>query len=126
MLLAQHQWLEATDTKHRYGAYLFEYYHEWAESQTEYSFFHWLDNGQGKDFGFTAADYEKDKNKVVRTDLDDACVNYCNEEERRRFEVKVVDGKMCGDRSPSPVHSARRAPTAEPLAPPPAPATAPA
>ena len=108
MLLAQHQWLEATDTMHRYGAYLFEYYHEWAGSQSEYSFFDWLDDGEGKDFSFTAADFEKEKNKVVRKDLDEACVNYCNDEERKRFEVKVVGGKMCGGRIPSPVHSALR------------------
>lgn len=46
MLLAQHQWLEATDTRHRYGSGLFDYYSLWAVADTTDSFFYWLDFGE--------------------------------------------------------------------------------
>eukprot|EP01052_Picozoa_sp_SAG31_P017266 SAG31_NODE_1174_length_9538_cov_3.152453_7_plen_261_part_00 len=83
MLLQQHQWLEATDPKHRYGTELFEYYRHWcaqasmhvmhpsllptsylkiiclvvgrrySETSASTNFFYWLDHGKGKGFTFT-------------------------------------------------------------------------
>ena len=85
MLLAQHQWLEATDQRHRYGASLFEYYALWAVSETTDGFFYWLDYGEGKD---VSAD------KCPRDDLEAGEVQYCNKVERLQFVVHVVNGKL--------------------------------
>lgn len=85
LLLVQHQWLEAVDERHRYGAYLFEYYALWAASDTDESFFYWLDHGEGR-----TASCEK----VSRERLEAAEVTYCNKKERQQYVVIVEDGKL--------------------------------
>jgi|EP01047_Picozoa_sp_COSAG01_P055386 hypothetical protein len=73
MLLAQHQWLEATDERHRYGAMLFEYYALWAASDTMDSFFYWLDSGDG----LKVESAGKGSKVITRAMLDAATVKYC-------------------------------------------------
>jgi len=41
-------WLEMVDTKHRYGSNLRAYHNEWKKSSTHENFFHWLDEGEGR------------------------------------------------------------------------------
>jgi hypothetical protein len=99
MLLAQHQWLESTDERHRYGCMLFEYYALWAVADTTQSFFFWLDYGDGKTA--TVEEYP-------RSELEAACVRYCNKQERLQYVVQVVDGKLCWvNQGMKPVNSAK-------------------
>jgi hypothetical protein len=90
MLLAQHQWLESTDHRHRYGAHLFNYYALWAAADTTDSFFYWLDDGEGKSVEIAGSG----KKAVTRAQLNAAEVRYCNKGERKEFVVQIVDGKM--------------------------------
>lgn len=101
MLLAQHQWLEATDRRHRYGAYLFEYYALWAAADTTDSFFYWLDSGDGKHVQ-TAGPPPPSAKNVPRSLLESAEVTYCNSKERRQYAVQIQDGKLFW------VHQARK------------------
>lgn len=47
LLLQTEHWLEACDSKHRYGSNLKPYFKAWLESDTHQSFFKWLDEGAG-------------------------------------------------------------------------------
>ena len=47
LLLQTEHWLEACDSKHRYGSNLKPYFKRWLEAETHQSFFHWLDEGAG-------------------------------------------------------------------------------
>jgi hypothetical protein len=93
MLLAQHQWLECTDRRHRYGAYLFDYYALWAAADTMDSFFYWLDSGGGKDV-LTAGPPPPSPKNVPRARLESAEVKYCNNKERLQYVVEIHDGKL--------------------------------
>ena len=85
MLLAQHQWLEATDEKHRYGAMLFEYFAVWAASDTMDSFFYWLDEGEG----LQVQSAGKSDKLITREMLDAATVKYCTRQERTQYIAEV-------------------------------------
>lgn len=93
MLLAQHQWLECTDRRHRYGAYLFDYYALWAAADTTDSFFYWLDSGDGKD-AMTAGPPPPSPKNVPRALLESAEVKYCNRTERLQYVVEIQEGKL--------------------------------
>ena len=47
LLLQTEHWLEACDSKHRYGSNLKPYFKVWLEADTHQSFFKWLDEGEG-------------------------------------------------------------------------------
>ena len=104
MLLAQHQWLESTDRRHRYGAYLFDYYAVWAAADTTDSFFYWLDSGGGKDVQTAGPPPPSPKN-VPRAQLESAEVRYCNKSERLEFVVEIKEGKLYyANQGDKPVH----------------------
>lgn len=108
MLLAQHQWLECTDRRHRYGAYLFDYYALWAAADTTDSFFYWLDSGDGKDV-LTAGPPPPSPKNVPRELLESAEVKYCNKKERLQYVVEIHDGKLYWvNQSSKPVHSTKK------------------
>jgi hypothetical protein len=48
LLLQTEHWLEACDSKHRYGSNLKPYFKAWLEAATHQSFFKWLDEGDGQ------------------------------------------------------------------------------
>ena len=48
LLLQTEHWLEACDSKHRYGSNIKPYFKFWLNSDTDQSFFKWLDEGDGK------------------------------------------------------------------------------
>lgn len=67
-----------------------EFYALWATSDTQNSFFYWLDHGDGKDI--TGAGHGK--KAVTREQLEAAEVQYCNKKTRQQFQVSVRDGKL--------------------------------
>mmetsp|Transcript_11919 Transcript_11919/g.22760 ORF Transcript_11919/g.22760 Transcript_11919/m.22760 type:complete len:623 (+) Transcript_11919:237-2105(+) len=85
MVLHTHQWIEATDPKHRYGGNLVPYFMAWLKSTTDRSFFEWLDYGDGA---------QLDLDTMPRHELEQACVKYCGFMERKRLEVVVQDGLL--------------------------------
>lgn len=62
LLLQTEHWLEACDSKHRYGSNLKPYFKAWLEADTHQSFFKWLDEGDGQS-----------------TDISERCVTRKNE-----------------------------------------------
>lgn len=108
LLLQTEHWLEACDSKHRYGSNLKPYFKVWLESDTQQSFFKWLDEGQGLHVDIEDrqvvlharsncinADFQFGSNFPVccrpRSKLDADRVVYCGIE-RCFFEVTVVQG----------------------------------
>jgi hypothetical protein len=86
-LMGLHYWLEAVDTKHRYGSHLRTYHQEWLKANTHENFFYWLDRGEGKNL---------DLPLVPRSRLDSDQVRYLSREERQRYLVKVdSEGRLC-------------------------------
>jgi hypothetical protein len=86
-LMGLQYWLEAVDSKHRYGSNLRTYHQEWLKSETHENFFYWLDHGEGKSL---------DLPMVPRSRLDSERVRYLSREERLRYLVRVdKDGKLC-------------------------------
>ncbi|XP_028807432.1 IQ domain-containing protein IQM1-like [Neltuma alba] len=94
--LALRHWLEVIDTHHRYGHNLQFYYNVWVRSQSAQPFFHWLDDGDGKDL---------DLEKCPRSELQRQCIHYCKPEERRAYEVIIRKGKLVYRKSNVPVHT---------------------
>ncbi|CAH0479932.1 unnamed protein product [Peronospora belbahrii] len=88
-------WLEALDEQHRYGFHLRAFHKAWKHEMTERmdrlsssrdsSFFHWLDYGNGKNVHVP---------ECSQQDLRSTCVEYCNAEQRKRYEVKFVSYDM--------------------------------
>lgn len=83
-------WLEALDEQHRYGFHLRAFHKAWksemAESQksrssSDASFFHWLDHGNGSRLELPECSQQE-----LRT----THVEYCDEEQRRRYELQFV------------------------------------
>ncbi|GAA5970903.1 hypothetical protein JCM8115_007035 [Rhodotorula mucilaginosa] len=75
-------WLEMVDSKHRYASNLKWYHQKWNESETSDNFFHWLDEGEGK---------ELDLEQCPRNRLESERIRYLNAEEREVYRVKVND-----------------------------------
>ncbi|CAN4086961.1 unnamed protein product [Withania somnifera] len=65
--LANRIWLEAIDTRHRYGVNLSRYHDVWCNSETSQPFFYWLDIGDGKEVIIE---------KCSRSDLQSQCIKY--------------------------------------------------
>lgn len=79
--------LEMVDQKHRYGSNLRAYHDHWKKSDTHENFFHWLDNGNGKDFEHPTVSRERLEKEQVR---------YLSREERLQYLVKIDDeGRLC-------------------------------
>ncbi|POM78965.1 Iq calmodulin-binding motif protein [Phytophthora palmivora] len=88
-------WLEALDEQHRYGFHLRAFHKVWKHEMTQdvrncredASFFHWLDHGNGKNV---------DLPECTQQELRTTCVEYCNAEQRKKYEVKFVsdDGNV--------------------------------
>lgn len=96
-LLCEH-WLEAKDTKHRYGSILRAYFDLWlSQFQTEEAlcevskadrcFFYWLDEGSGKMVDLADAGFPRDR-------LEQSKVVYLSPEEREWLEVVVDDNGL--------------------------------
>lgn len=94
--LALRHWLEVIDTQHRYGHNLHFYYNVWVRSQSSQTFFHWLDDGDGKDL---------DLEKCPRSELQKQCIHYCKPQERKAYEVTIKEGKLVYRKSKVPVHT---------------------
>jgi len=79
--------LEMVDLKHRYGSNLRVYHEEWKKSDTQESFFYWLDYGEGRFIDCQACSREK---------LDREQVRYLSKEERLNYLVKIDnEGRLC-------------------------------
>lgn len=90
-LLHHDFWLEALDEQHRYGCHLRAFHAAWkleqlgkdvaAEKNDDSSFFHWLDHGRGRTLELP---------ECSQQDLRRAIVTYCNNEQRKRYELRFV------------------------------------
>lgn len=79
--------LEMVDQKHRYGSNLRAYHDQWKKSETHENFFHWLDNGEGRNFEHPT---------VSRERLDKERVRYLSREERLNYLVTIdKEGRLC-------------------------------
>lgn len=85
--LALQHWLEAIDSRHRYGHNLHFYYVKWLHSQSKEPFFYWLDIGEGKEVNLVE--------KCPRPKLHQQCIKYLGPMERKAYEVALEDGKLC-------------------------------
>ncbi|UPR01385.1 IQ domain-containing protein IQM5 [Chloropicon primus] len=101
MPLKKKHWLEAVDTKHRYGSNLSRYYEIWKETSSRENFFVWLDHGPGR---------ELDLPDCPREVLDKEVIKYLTTQEREKYEVVVKDGIMAYKETGSPVHTMDREP----------------
>lgn len=88
--LALQHWLEAIDTRHRYGHNLHFYYDVWFKSESSQPFFYWLDVGDGK---------EVNLDKCPRPTLLLQCIKYLGPKERQAYEVIVENGKLVNKES---------------------------
>lgn len=80
-------YLEAVDHKHRYGSSLRKYHNVWKESDTKDNFFHWLDEGEGKNV---------DLEERPRKRLDTEYVRYLSTEERKKYLITIdKQGRFC-------------------------------
>ncbi|GAA5849909.1 hypothetical protein JCM9279_002460 [Rhodotorula babjevae] len=75
-------YLELVDRKHRYASNLKHYHAKWNETDTSDNFFHWLDEGDGK---------ELDLEVCPRRRLESERIRYLNAEERELYRVTVSD-----------------------------------
>jgi len=79
--------LEMVDQKHRYGSNLRAYHEQWKKSDTHENFFHWLDQGEGRNYEHPT---------VSRARLDTERVRYLSREERQNYLVTIDDqGRLC-------------------------------
>jgi hypothetical protein len=100
LLLMQIHWLEAKDSKHRYGTLLHHYYEHWFEKSTDQNFFHWLDNGEGRTFSHP---------KCPRSKLEESCVKYLSDAERERYEAKIENGLFIYKKNGAKIHTLQAA-----------------
>ncbi|KAG6588050.1 IQ domain-containing protein IQM5, partial [Cucurbita argyrosperma subsp. sororia] len=94
--LALQHWLEAIDTRHRYGHNLHLYYDVWFVSESNQPFFYWLDIGDGKELSLE---------KCPRTTLQKQCIKYLGPKEREAYEVVVQNGRLVYKQSGSIVET---------------------
>ncbi|GAB2272207.1 IQ domain-containing protein iqm3 [Dionaea muscipula] len=78
-------WIEAIDSRHRYGHSLHVYYDEWSKSKSGQPFFYWLDVGDGKDL---------DLKDCPRSMLRQQCITYLGPLEREHYEYLIVEGRI--------------------------------
>lgn len=77
-LLDINSWLEAKDSKHRYGLNLAHYHKVWSASSSNQPFFEWLDSGEGRDL---------DLEVLPRSVLEEGQVKYCSYLERQQYRI---------------------------------------
>ncbi|KAI3924872.1 hypothetical protein MKW98_031123 [Papaver atlanticum] len=81
--LAFQHWIEAIDSRHRYGHSLHLYYEEWSNGDAGQPFFYWLDIGDGKSF---------DLKECPRSKLRQQCIKYLGPQEREHYEYIIIGG----------------------------------
>ncbi|RZC93111.1 hypothetical protein C5167_041892 [Papaver somniferum] len=81
--LAFQHWIEAIDSRHRYGHSLHLYYEEWSTGDAGQPFFYWLDIGDGKNF---------DLKECPRSKLRQQCIKYLGPQEREHYEYIIING----------------------------------
>ncbi|KAI3923122.1 hypothetical protein MKX01_014505 [Papaver californicum] len=81
--LAFQHWIEAIDSRHRYGHSLHLYYEEWCNGDAGQPFFYWLDIGDGKNF---------DLKECPRSKLRQQCIKYLGPQEREHYEYIIIGG----------------------------------
>ncbi|KAI3933158.1 hypothetical protein MKW92_000705 [Papaver armeniacum] len=81
--LAFQHWIEAIDSRHRYGHSLHLYYEEWSSGDAGQPFFYWLDIGDGKNF---------EVKDCPRSKLRQQCIKYLGPQEREHYEYIIIDG----------------------------------
>ncbi|BGO97282.1 hypothetical protein NBRC10513v2_001202 [Rhodotorula toruloides] len=91
-------WLELVDRKHRYASNLKFYHQKWNETDTDDNFFHWLDEGEGKDL---------DLEQCPRKRLESECITYLNAEQREMYRVEVKDGLLVWAKDGQPLDTSK-------------------
>lgn len=95
MLMDVRYFLEMVDQKHRYGSNLQVFHEEWLRSQSDRSFFHWLDHGDGRHLDLPGCSREK---------LDRERIRYLSKDERRDYLVEVDEaGKLRWAKNGEPI-----------------------
>lgn len=89
--LALQHWLEAIDSRHRYGHNLHCYYDCWLHSESKQPFFYWLDVGEGREMNL--------EGKCSRSKLLSQCIKYLGPKEREDYEVVIEDGRFLHKKS---------------------------
>ncbi|KAK1282146.1 hypothetical protein QJS10_CPB22g01235 [Acorus calamus] len=84
--LALQHWLEAIDSRHRYGHNLHFYYDHWLHCDSRQPFFYWLDVGEGKEVNL--------EEQCPRSKLQRQSIKYLDPKEREAYEVIIEDGKL--------------------------------
>eukprot|EP00898_Chlorokybus_atmophyticus_P006482 jgi/Chlat1/6835/Chrsp51S06526 len=83
--LSLEHWLEAVDSKHRYGHNLHIYYKLWLDSPTQEPFFYWLDCGEGVDVESDECSREKLRKQLIA---------YLGPGQRSKYQVDIIDGRL--------------------------------
>ncbi|GAA5937090.1 uncharacterized protein JCM15063_000153 [Sporobolomyces koalae] len=92
-------WLEIVDHKHRYGSNLKYYHQKWNDTDTNENFFHWLDEGGGKDL---------ELDECPRSRLDKERITYLTAEQRESYRVVVNDeGLLVWAKDGSPLDTSK-------------------
>ncbi|CDR36630.1 RHTO0S02e04720g2_1 [Rhodotorula toruloides] len=91
-------WLELVDRKHRYASNLKFYHQKWNETDTDDNFFHWLDEGDGKDL---------DLEECPRKRLESECITYLTAEQREMYRVEVKDGLLVWAKDGQPLDTSK-------------------
>jgi hypothetical protein len=115
-VLEPSHWLEVADQRHRYGSALRPYYDAWlalseSSGSSGESFFHFLDEGAGKDLNLKEHEDHQQcryrprhplvseatrlkKKMVSRIQLESCRLEYCDATQRMQYIVRVEDGKL--------------------------------
>eukprot|EP00123_Amoebidium_parasiticum_P016502 comp23462_c0_seq1/m.39187 comp23462_c0_seq1/g.39187 ORF comp23462_c0_seq1/g.39187 comp23462_c0_seq1/m.39187 type:complete len:280 (-) comp23462_c0_seq1:256-1095(-) len=101
--LVTSHWLEAIDSKHRYGSLLKKYFKRWLEEDTDQDFFFWLDHGEGQ---HCSIDVQKADKFITREDLENSRVKYCTPAERKQYATSVKGDRLVFAESGATVHTA--------------------
>jgi len=87
-------WIEALDKDHRYGALLYGYWERWELSNTDETFFDWLNNGPGSLI---------DLPRYPRRLLAESKLIYLSKHQQRLFRVAVQNGRFVWAMDNTPV-----------------------
>lgn len=80
------QTLEVQDSKHRYGKMLIPYHEEWKASNSNSTFFDWLDSSESARV-HNSPSFQARENAKPRKELEEAIVKYCTPEEAANYSV---------------------------------------
>ncbi|XP_057965555.1 IQ domain-containing protein IQM3-like [Malania oleifera] len=88
--LAFEHYIEAIDSRHRYGHNLRLYYEVWRNGDAGQPFFFWLNAGDG---------FKVDLKECPRSKLQQQCIKYLGPQERKHYEYVVVERKIIHKKS---------------------------